>query len=285
MASLPVTNLSTYFNPLGALARFKAICPYVTTVSQHYNISADEFEYLIGFMDGSNLHIIGTNAVLAHLTANPNQGASHGLSGQTAQAFPSNPNSPLAGVAGIGGGLGQFTSSQYNQLAQYQANLYAQQPTSRPYASGGNTLSHYQSAFTQAYLAAAAEPVTPLKTEGFRLGELTAWRGWIVTAEGWLKSMTADVLWAPGEPMDGKTSSTAEHNGVYCYKKLRDFLKNHASTSMIYGRVHVWGDIIEHELGYRAEYAKIVSLEGWTQPARSNPDTIAKVRAHYQLAA
>lgn len=62
--------------------------------------------------------------------------------------------------------------------------------------------------------------------------------------------------------MDGKTRAKEEHCGIHAYKKARDFLKSHASELHIYGKVAMFGDVIEHELGYRAEFAKIISLDG-----------------------
>lgn len=122
----------------------------------------------------------------------------------------------------------------------------------------------------------------PVKYEGWLVGELTGWRGWKVTPELLLKSMTADVVWAPDEPMDGNTKATEEHNGIYAYKKARDFLSKHNEGLDIYGKVLMWGDVIEHELGYRAEYAKIVSLEGLTVKGREHLEAL---RERYKVAA
>lgn len=73
--------------------------------------------------------------------------------------------------------------------------------------------------------------------------------------------MSAKAVWAPDEPMEGKTKSAVEHNGVYAFKTARDFLTELADHMQVYGKVALWGDVIEHELGYRAQFAKVISLE------------------------
>lgn len=95
--------------------------------------------------------------------------------------------------------------------------------------------------------------------------------------------MSADVVWGPGEPMEGKTKSRSEHNGVYAYKLLRDFLKQHSGDLDVYGKVALWGDVIEHELGYRAEFAKIISLENFCGRDRDHGYSLPKLREIYGL--
>lgn len=95
--------------------------------------------------------------------------------------------------------------------------------------------------------------------------------------------MSADVIWGPGEPMDGKTKSTEEHCGVYAYKKLRDFLSQHTDGLDVYGQVALWGDVIEHELGYRAEWAKIISIENTLGKDRTHGFSLPQLREIYKL--
>lgn len=93
--------------------------------------------------------------------------------------------------------------------------------------------------------------------------------------------MSANAVWAPGEPMEGKTKSTSEHNGVYAYKTAKDFLTNHAEALHVYGRVALWGDIIEHELGYRAQFAKIISLDRYLTRRAPYKIPIKELRQKY----
>lgn len=118
----------------------------------------------------------------------------------------------------------------------------------------------------------------PLKTEAIKLGEIIAFRGWNITEGGFLKSMSANVIWGPGEVMEGKTKSMEEHCGVYAFKTAKDFLSQLADDMDIYGRVALWGDIIEHENGYRAQYAKIIGLDYLLKRSRSREG--AEAAAH-----
>lgn len=129
------------------------------------------------------------------------------------------------------------------------------------------------------------KPAPPLKTEKIQLGEITGWRGWSVTPNGFLKAFSQDVIWAPNEIMEGKPKGH-DGPGIYAFRHLRQFLKDFSDHDMIYGQVHLWGDVIEHELGWRSEFAKIVSLEGHTNVRRGNADwPVERLRDRYRLAA
>lgn len=118
-----------------------------------------------------------------------------------------------------------------------------------------------------------------LKPEGVKLGEIIGWRGWGLTDKGFLKSMSADVLWAPDEPMHGDIKSGAEHNGCYAYKRARDFIKAHESHLQVWGAVAMWGRVIEHEKGYRSEWAKIVYIKEVN--GKQTKHTLSELRERY----
>ena len=48
-------------------------------------------------------------------------------------------------------------------------------------------------------------------------------------------------------------------------------------ADVIFGTIKMWGEIVEHELGYRAEFAKIISLD------QGNPKSLTKLRTIYGL--
>jgi hypothetical protein len=81
--------------------------------------------------------------------------------------------------------------------------------------------------------------------------------------------------------MEGKTKSKEEHNGIYAYKKAADFLKSHSEGLDIYGEVALWGDVIEHELGYRAQFAQIVSLKHFLKTPAPHKLHIKELRERY----
>lgn len=47
--------------------------------------------------------------------------------------------------------------------------------------------------------------------------------------------------------------------------------------SLLFGRVKIWGEIVEHEAGYRSEFAKIVSLD------YGDPELLDKFRKVYNV--
>lgn len=120
--------------------------------------------------------------------------------------------------------------------------------------------------------------LSPLDDEGVKVGEIEAWRAWRVNGES-LQSLAMDNFWNPGAPMEGNPDDAPQ--GVYAFKtkeRLQDevsfacqedpailAIARKAGSEWInaaYGRVALWGRIVEHDHGYRAEYAKVLSLEG-----------------------
>jgi hypothetical protein len=46
----------------------------------------------------------------------------------------------------------------------------------------------------------------------------------------------------------------------------------------VFGKVKIWGEVVEHEWGYRSEFARIVSLD------YGDPELLAKFRSIYGMA-
>jgi len=68
---------------------------------------------------------------------------------------------------------------------------------------------------------------------------------------------------------------------VYSAYSLLDFLLVGEKRTLISGQVYLWGLIVEHELGYRAEYAypKCLYLDG------AKDDTIRIIASNYRIPA
>lgn len=98
-------------------------------------------------------------------------------------------------------------------------------------------------------------------------GEIVAWRAWWVH-NGRLRSTGMDrVVWEPGVPM-----TLNDHNsygypldrgaGVHAFKTRAEVISRFPpSRGYVIGQVELWGEIVEHDNGYRAEYGAIKSLE------------------------
>lgn len=145
----------------------------------------------------------------------------------------------------------------------------------------------YQSAlsyFTSGMLSVVAEvskeqiQVMPVEQS---FGELTAFRVWRVTGKPELKSSYQQTLWPVAQIMKAHILPAENvQSGLYGWKsvfELAEYSRNiqesarhnwdhernqpHEVPVLCIGRVHLWGEVIEHERGYRAEFARIISLD------------------------
>lgn len=99
----------------------------------------------------------------------------------------------------------------------------------------------------------------PLPKE-IHAGEIIAWRVWRWDGHR-LKSTAMETSWLPKEPM--KADRLAEGYGIHCWRDKDDAIKyarDHVGGSVL-GQIEIWGEVIEHEAGYRAEYANIIAID------------------------
>lgn len=169
----------------------------------------------------------------------------HGVSRQSINSMYSNPSQ---GFSGGGGGGGQ---GKVSYPGPYPTHFYWDE----------------------------CKPKEVFKNTGIRVGEILGWRGWRAQ-DGFLRSTAKECIWSPSEPMravdktDGNSFSVGEY-GLYAFKTESEFLtffwKEYKSTEgiFLYGKVHLWGHIFEHELGYRAEFAKVLSLQAVLKPPKN----------------
>ena len=145
---------------------------------------------------------------------------------------------------------------------------------------------------------AAKRPAAYQRT-GIRVGEILGWRWWYV--DGLLKSPFMDCTWFPDEPMKGAVTEGFDVFGVYVMKD-RGLAASQADKSLwfssddlwvwnnwrrslrsphtAYGSVYIWGEVMEHAAGYRAEFARVMSIDG-VYP--QNDDLLAALRAKYRV--
>lgn len=90
-----------------------------------------------------------------------------------------------------------------------------------------------------------------------RIAPILAWRSWGLTDHGRLFSPISGREWYPGRPFRafcrGRAHRAPDRScecGVYATKRAPD-----VPLSAVAGPVYLWGRVIEHELGYRAEFA------------------------------
>jgi len=114
------------------------------------------------------------------------------------------------------------------------------------------------------------ERAKSLGHSGIRVGEIIAYRAWRVAHQGWLQPhrdrlfsvYMSEYVWEPDKPASGDVRT----HGIYSFRHViqsRDDYGYDQGTiePFLFGKVKIWGEIVEHEAGYRSEFGKIVSLD------------------------
>ena len=125
-----------------------------------------------------------------------------------------------------------------------------------------------------------------LKHEGIRVGEIIAYRAWRVIESGWLRRgddrlrsvFMRDYVWHPDKPASGDVRT----HGIYSFRDVirgkEDYGYNAGINGpLLFGKVKIWGEIVEHEAGYRSEFGKIMSLD------HGDPELLDKFRKIYMV--
>jgi len=97
---------------------------------------------------------------------------------------------------------------------------------------------------------------------GVRAGEIIAYRAWRVQ-NGFLHSMhISDYVWTPKRIEKARLDNPYGGCGLHAYKTMERAKSEYHSLSysMAYGEVALWGEVYEHEWGYRAQYAKVIKI-------------------------
>jgi hypothetical protein len=118
--------------------------------------------------------------------------------------------------------------------------------------------------------------------DGIRVGEIIAYRAWRVIerkADDRLHSVyVQDYVWPLDEPARGDVQT----HGIYSFRDVIRCSTDYGYAlgmvgPLLFGKVKIWGEIVEHEAGYRSEFAKIVSLD------YGDPKLLEKFRNVYDL--
>ncbi len=125
-----------------------------------------------------------------------------------------------------------------------------------------------------------------VKHEGIRAGEIIAYRAWRVIDPGWFRNgndrlqsvFMEGYVWHPDEPASGDVRT----HGIYSFRHVIRSMAEYGYTSvgdepLLFGKVRIWGEVVEHELGYRSQFGKIVSLD------YGDPGLLEKFRKIYRV--
>lgn len=138
----------------------------------------------------------------------------------------------------------------------------------------------------------------PVENAGIRAGEIIAFRCWSldgrVGENYYLRSTYAHYTWEPGQVATLSPEADPDwhlhhrnydrflertkidpydrngvRTGIHGFKTAEHMQKEMGGNGWVYGTVAMWGDVIEHELGFRSEFARITSIDsvgGWIGP-------------------
>lgn len=111
-----------------------------------------------------------------------------------------------------------------------------------------------------------SKPSKELKEEGTIVEAISGWRRWSVEMFGDVLMSNNRVKWPPYEKLKAecKAQFGAECRGVHCdcgiyaYKQRTDVEQGEnqpSAVTHVWGEVWLWGRVVEHTNGYRAQFA------------------------------
>jgi hypothetical protein len=123
-----------------------------------------------------------------------------------------------------------------------------------------------------------------------RAGEIIGWRFWRLS-NGFLESVFVSYTWRPGvfersssRPQRDHDSRRYENAGYHAFRDIEHAEREEAmymrGWPCVLGSVAMWGEVIEHQHGWRSEYAAIRSIVKIDGPF----DASTKLRLSVELA-
>lgn len=189
---------------------------------------------------------------------------------------------------------GGFLIGRFKLSDKFMEELHGRHRLTSPQVHSGPTGQPGPGAGLHAQLAAvtrtgttsygAAPERSPIENAGIRAGEITGWRCWRVK-DGFLHSAyMQQTRWPPRHPLVAK-GMTDHENGIYVLNNgkaardaafeysMWDLMSYHipllfgpefdvpAYDTFVIGTALLWGDVVEHERGWRASMAKVKSID------------------------
>lgn len=134
----------------------------------------------------------------------------------------------------------------------YQTILYSNPNAGPPQFSG------FHSAFNE------PTPRPELHRE-MQVEEIVGYRCWRYKV-GLLQSVFQDDIWKPKQIMEGRGLEDWNKRGIHAWKgqgspHYQQYCQSTHTNCLIVGSIYLWGDVVEHEHGYRGEFATVRSLD------------------------
>lgn len=157
-------------------------------------------------------------------------------------------------------------------------------PAASAIATAGGVSLIVGNVIVQHILPPEPAPSEPLPRE-IRAGEIVAYRAWevrLVDGKVQYRSMHIGSVWEDGEmrcdTAAGEALADYECAGVHAWKTERqahtyavDAGGPAARTTYAIGEVELWGEVVEHDLGYRAEFGQIRRITHLVHGIRTSP--------------
>jgi hypothetical protein len=88
----------------------------------------------------------------------------------------------------------------------------------------------------------------------------------------------SNYVWEPHRPASGGVRT----HGIYSFRNVvssrEEYLYAMPNSVFLFGKVRIWEEVVEHEWGYRSQFARIVSLD------YGDPNLLERFRSIYGLA-
>jgi hypothetical protein len=145
------------------------------------------------------------------------------------------------------------------QNGRYRQSLAASQSGALNAAYTPNVGTYGSLAGANAYTTSAPA----VEDAGIRAGEITAYRVWNVGKGGLLHSVyIEDHVWRPRQIVKADRVKASYGEGVHAFKSMDRAVVEYglSSCDRVFGEIKIWGDVVEFEYGWKAEFAAITAL-------------------------
>jgi hypothetical protein len=88
------------------------------------------------------------------------------------------------------------------------------------------------------------------------------------------RKITSGTLTSRRLEMCERTGFTRGRNVI---RSAQDYWYSIGRACLLFGKVKIWGEVVEHEWGYRSQFAKVISLD------YGDPELLEKLRKIYRV--
>jgi len=86
-----------------------------------------------------------------------------------------------------------------------------------------------------------------------------------------------DYVWHPDQPASGDIGTHRIYSFRDVVRSNQEYWYSVGRAILLFGKVKIWGEVVEHEAGYRSQFGKIISLD------YGGPELLEKFRKIYRV--